>query len=444
MKRRRLHNPRTRVLASCAIGMLVLGLGAIVAFASNPEMFSPINQAIAVAASPERILVMTYCDNPRQIVQVDGTGTVTPFATLPEREPGCIEDDLHFSSGLGGWAPGYVYATEETKIYRISPDGATVTLFAMAPTAVSGLVFDKIGSFGYDMLVTGGYSVYRISPAGTVTLVGCFTERVKGPDVAPMSFGPYGGNVFVGSDGNHLLAMSPTGNATMIGTWFSPGRVHFVPDRLGTLNGTELSYFTAVYPDGVVAYPHSDFDTLAGCALVASDTGSGVAAVSWTGTQYVVVPWCTASYHHERSDFVDFDQPRAVPFDIDPRDCPNWLNTNGGGILQAAILGTSDFNVNTIDPGTVRLAGVAPLRSRFTDCSTPFEPYLGKDNCTADCTAQGRDNYLDLLFQFDKRAVVRALGQVYDRQCMVLRMTGNTYDGRPLAGEDVVIILKRH
>ena len=296
----------------------------------------------------------------------------------------------------------------------------------------------ELGAIGADG------EVWRVGPTGTTSIVAHVHEAVEGPDVAPMSFGPYGGNVFVGSDGNHLLAMSPTGNATMIGTWFSPGRVHFVPDRLGTLDGTELSYFTAVYPDGVVAYPHSDFDTLAGCALVASDTGSGVAAVSWTGTQYVVVPWCTASYHHERSDFVDFDQPRAVPFDIDPRDCPNWLNTNGGGILQAAILGTSDFNVNTIDPGTVRLAGVAPLRSRFTDCSTPFEPYLGKDNCTADCTAQGRDNYLDLLFQFDKRAVVRALGQVYDRQCMVLRMTGNTYDGRPLAGEDVVIILKRH
>ncbi|MBK6425374.1 MAG: hypothetical protein IPF82_03985 [Blastocatellia bacterium] len=211
MKRIKIQRVSKRILARCAAVLLVVGVGTLVAFAGNPTMFLPIDGPIGIAASPERILVMTFCDDPRQIMQVDGAGVVTPFATLPPREPGCLEDDIHFSSGLGGWPAGYVFATQGTYIYKISPDGAFVSLFAMIPTAVSGLVFDKVGSFGYDMIVIGGYSVYRVTPAGTVTMLGGFNERVEGPDVAPMSFGPYGGFLFAGANSGYVMAMAPTG-----------------------------------------------------------------------------------------------------------------------------------------------------------------------------------------------------------------------------------------
>lgn len=442
MKRIRMQLFPTRILASCAAVLLTIGVGSIVTKAGNPTVFCPMADPIAVAASPERVLVMTFCDNPRQIKQIDSAGNMTVFATLPPREPGCLEDDLHFSSGMGGWAPGFVYATQGTYIYKISPDGTTVSQFAMIPTAVSGLVFDKIGSFGYDMLVTGGYAVYRVSPAGTVTQVAYFVERVEGPDVAPMTFGTYAGYLFVGSLSGKVMAMAPTGGSTVVVPLPNADRVHFVPETLGTLSGTDYSFFTAVNPGGIVAYPQADFSGAGGSALVSSTNGSGLWLLSWDGTQYVMVPFCSAPYNHDKSDFVDADQPRPIALDIEPRDCPSRINYHLGGYLQAAILGTDDFDVRTIDPSTVRLAGVSPRRSNFTDVATPYVPFLGRLNCTTDCTDHGRDGYLDLLFRFDNREVVRALGTVYNGQCLVVTITGNTYDGRPFIGEDVVIIRK--
>lgn len=443
MKRIRMQSACKRILLSTATILLVLGVGGVVTKAGNPVLFCPMDDPIAVAASADRILVMTFCDNPRQIKQIDSAGNTTVFATLPPREPGCLEDDLHFSSGMGAWAPGYVYATQGTYIYRISPDGTSVSQFAMIPTAVSGLVFDKIGSFGYDMLVTGGYAVYRVTPAGTVTQVGYFVERVNGPDVAPMTFGPYAGYLFVGSSTGGVMAMAPTGGSGVVVPFATAGRVHFVPDNLGALDGTGLSFFTAIRPGGIMAYPQTDFAGLAGSALVASQTGLGIELLSWDGTQYVMAPFCNGPFNHDKSDFVDGDQPLAIPLDVMPRDCPNRLNVHAGGNLSVAILGTSGFDVRTIDPGTVRLAGVAPERSWFSDVATPFVPFLGRTNCSTDCTWRGRDGFLDMQFRFDQRDVVRALGTVYDRQCLVIPVTASTYDGRSLVGEDVVIIIKR-
>lgn len=238
------------------------------------------------------------------------------------------------------------------------------------------------------------------------------------------------------------MAMAPTGGYVSVVPLATSGRVHFVPDNLGVLNGTDYSFFTAVNPGGVVAYCQADFANIAGCALVTNTNAQGLSVLSWTGTQYVMVTFCSAPYNHDKSDFVDADQPRPIALDIEPRDCPSRINYHLGGYLQAAILGTDDFDVRTIDPSTVRLAGVSPRRSNFTDVATPYVPFLGRLNCTTDCTDHGRDGYLDLLVRFDNREVVRALGTVYNGQCLVVTITGNTYDGRPFIGEDVVLIRK--
>jgi hypothetical protein len=142
------------------------------------------------------------------------------------------------------------------------------------------------------------------------------------------------------------------------------------------------------------------------------------------------------------SDFVECSQPRPIPLDVEPRECPTWINYHVGWTLNAAILGTSDFDVRTIDPDTVRLAGVEPTRSSFADVATPYVPFVGRVNCSTDCTRQGRDGFLDMSIRFNHRDVVRALGTVYNGQCLVITITGNTYDGRPFIGEDVVLIRK--
>jgi hypothetical protein len=135
----------------------------------------------------------------------------------------------------------------------------------------------------------------------------------------------------------------------------------------------------------------------------------------------------------------------AVPVDIKPEGCRNPLNAGAQGVLPVAILGTTTFDVNRINVSTVRLEGVPPLRSAREDVATPFVPFIGKRNAF-DCTARGPDGFLDLTLKFDNQAVVAALGAVADGEVRVLHLTGSllpAFGSTPIAGEDVVVILKK-
>lgn len=131
-----------------------------------------------------------------------------------------------------------------------------------------------------------------------------------------------------------------------------------------------------------------------------------------------------------------------VAVDIKPGSCPNPLNAgSGGGVVSVAINSDGTTNVTDIDPATVRLAGVAPLRSAYEDVSTPYAPYAGKENRT-DCSTEGADGLLDLVFKFDKGLLVDALGgsALVDGDVIVVPLTGALRDGTPIVGEDVMWI----
>jgi hypothetical protein len=134
-----------------------------------------------------------------------------------------------------------------------------------------------------------------------------------------------------------------------------------------------------------------------------------------------------------------------VPVDIKPTSCRNPLNVKDKGVQPVAILGTEDFDVMQVDPASVLLAGVSPLRWSYEDVATPYEPYVGKVDAF-DCTTAGPDGYLDLVFHFDTQELVAALGEVADGDVLVLQLTGNLLEesgGTPIVGEDVIVILKK-
>ena len=134
--------------------------------------------------------------------------------------------------------------------------------------------------------------------------------------------------------------------------------------------------------------------------------------------------------------------PVEVPVDIKPGSCPNPFNATSKGVLPVAVLGTEDLDVSTIDPASIRLNGVAPLRSSTEDVGTPFEPYTGKESCTFDCNDWGTDGLMDLTLKFSRQDLVDALGgPPDDNECVVMTLTGNFYEefgGGPIVGEDVV------
>lgn len=132
-----------------------------------------------------------------------------------------------------------------------------------------------------------------------------------------------------------------------------------------------------------------------------------------------------------------------VSLDVKPGSCPKPLNTKSKGVLPVAILGTAGFDVTGIDPATLRLEGVPPLRWSVEDVGRPF---AGRPAGCQDCVAAGPDGYLDLTLKFDTQAIVAALGPISDRQCRVARLTGNLslFSGAtPIVGEDMLTILKK-
>ena len=135
--------------------------------------------------------------------------------------------------------------------------------------------------------------------------------------------------------------------------------------------------------------------------------------------------------------------PIPIPVDIKPGSCPNPIEVTKKGVQSVAIPGTSELDVTMIDPVTVALEGVPPLRWAYEDVATPYEPYLGKEDCKMDCTTAGPDGYMDLVFKFDTPELVMAIGECEDGDCLILTLTGNFFDGRAIAGEDVVWILDK-
>jgi len=134
----------------------------------------------------------------------------------------------------------------------------------------------------------------------------------------------------------------------------------------------------------------------------------------------------------------------AVPVDIKPTSCPNPFNVGKKGVIPVAILGTEDFDVTQIDPASITLIGVSPLRWAYEDVATPYEPFLGKETAY-DCNEWGPDGFVDLTFKFDAPELAAALGPVMDGEVLILMLEGNLleeYGGTPFHGEDVVVIIK--
>ena len=128
-----------------------------------------------------------------------------------------------------------------------------------------------------------------------------------------------------------------------------------------------------------------------------------------------------------------------VAVDIKPGSCPNPVNVKSKGVLPIAILGTVDYDVTTIDPASIRLAGVEPLRSGYEDVATPVS-----DSNDCNCMTEGPDGFLDLTLKFKTQRIVEAIGDVNDGDVLELPLTGVLSDETPIEGADCILIRGRH
>lgn len=137
---------------------------------------------------------------------------------------------------------------------------------------------------------------------------------------------------------------------------------------------------------------------------------------------------------------VDFGD-RAVadiPVDVKPGSDINPINLRSKGVLPVAILGSADLDVSLIDPASLLLNGVAPLRWNTGDVCGSQDP----DPLSVDDQTPVPDGYADMTLKFSTQEIAATLGEVKRGDIEILTMTGNLLDGTPAAGEQLVWIVQ--
>jgi len=144
------------------------------------------------------------------------------------------------------------------------------------------------------------------------------------------------------------------------------------------------------------------------------------------------------------AEWVQSDAPigicTPVAVDIKPGSCPNPLNLASRGVLPVAVLGSQDFDVGSIDPGSIFLEGVPTIRTSYEDVASPVS-----DGNECECTVDGPDGYVDLALKFRTQEVVEELigrpGELEKDETLVLTLTGALFDNTGIEGTDCVLLV---
>jgi len=253
-------------------------------------------------------------------------------------------------------------------------------------------------------------------------------------------------------------------------TWTYSGNTELmvsIVDRVAAISvphsewsGSESIWFKACDPGGLCDSSQASFTVNSDDEMMWTYSGNSELVVSivdrvatidipnphWTGSESVWFKACDPGGLCDSSQAAFAVSPRgeviSVELDIKPGSCPNPVNTKSNGVLPVAILGTEQFDVTTVDPATLLLEGVAPLRWNFEDVAAPVDSR--DDSCN--CTTRGRDGYTDLTLKFETQDIVGALetqAPLVDGGIRVLTISGSKHDSTLISGYDCVRIIKK-
>ena len=296
---------RACVAAACALFVFVAPAAAQVP-PPLPTPFALVPIPIGVAATQNYVLVTQYdCST---IVQIDKDGLVTPFAALPTTNPIC-EMYIAIAPHAQGqpFQAKHVFVVQGDRIWEIWPDGTQMQLFTTIPglpPTHNGITFDRVGTFGYNMIVTASTGqVYEVFPDGSFTLIATVPDFIEGPEVMPFEFGgPAAGQILVASEVTGTIwSVSSAGVVKPFSSYPAAEQVRFVPTHLCTFGESRATLFTAIFPTEVDFYPKAAFQPIEGQAIVTSEVGGGIGVLSNTG---VAAPYSPDSRQHEGSSFV--------------------------------------------------------------------------------------------------------------------------------------------
>jgi hypothetical protein len=259
---------------------------------------------IGFAYAGDKFIGSVQRDGTNVLYQTDlNGGSVAVFAPSVSLAPTSASEHFVTSSlGLGGFPSRDIYVASGNGVMHISHDGTSSNLFVSGLAGgVRGILFDAVGSFGNDMLITTiTGDVYRANSAGTVTHIASTGEDTEGLDIAVA--GPFIGDLIVASEGSgNIRAINPTTGllATPIANVASAEELTFVPLNLNTGDPVE-GFYGANYAVDIQKGDASNFTSLLGDIIVTGETTHLVTDLHFNGTTYV--PTTLGSFPNQPED----------------------------------------------------------------------------------------------------------------------------------------------
>jgi hypothetical protein len=187
------------------------------------------------------------------------------------------------------------------RIVRITRFGAAANFAALPSPFLSGITFDRVGTFGHRLLVTGTANkqttLYAIDCRGRVRTITDHGPLVEGGiEVAPRSFGHFAGRL-IGLDETHgpIYAFKPNGSAATVATPSLPTGGDIGVESLGFVPRLKSTGTAFLGDRGVPGNPHPGTDSilrLTAAQLASAGVGAGDLLVATEGGAQTVVLRC--------------------------------------------------------------------------------------------------------------------------------------------------------
>jgi len=350
------------------------------------------------------------------------------------------------------WAGGteygdYLYVADGTPdaILRVTLDG-TYSTFVSVSDGPHCLALDRKGDYGgFLYTVTRGFDhTYRIAPDGHVSRFSYFPGDVPNGPV-DLAFDPgykYGGLLYMALNSRQsphrsgVFSLEANGSANR----FAPSIV--------TASNVEVDP-TGLFNGDMFIAGRNDFDqeyqsiyrakTNGSVSEFAVETIARPSAFTFGPDGAMYVP----EYSFEQQTVFIIRiipyEPLNVAVDIKPGGCPNPLNLASRGILPVAVLGTKDFDPLEIDLASIRLEGIAPIRSNLEDAATPVTDV---NQCA--CNDAGPDGWVDLTLKFKTSDIAEMLIENIENitagDSIELTLTGTLTEDTEIKGRDCIVI----
>ncbi len=292
-----------------------------------------------MAAAPTELLVSSYCNQHLYTVACDGTFSVLteiplspPFLQDCKEKYEAIVPLKSANLAVPPWTARDIFITQGADIFKFSGGIVTpfTTIAGCAEADHSGITFDHVGTFDYNMIMScEDGSVWEIDANGNIVGggdIGTTNTQAEGPGVAPLSFGFYGGQVLVADEsGNGWVHAIKRDGTVTLNVFQVPGAesIQVIPNNPCTFCSGHAFFQALPFGNGgpnpatIYGYLPIDFAGLGGSILVPSESGGGTWLIQSTGpgpNDYTVTGFDLITFQvMEGGSFVDCDVPSPTP-----------------------------------------------------------------------------------------------------------------------------------